>query len=248
MVKAALLLGQKGLEVSEIPERLKNLSTTKNLESIEPVVHTDIEGFLRNEHENAILSGKQNVILKQLLTTYILVIEEQKKRTFEEVTSRHWETRLAEWDKEKSRILNTLLGTDDTLNVGFRPFNKTKTKTTVPAGKRSLLDDNEMLYAQEVHKYNEMVIQGRGSESLIDLCTAAAQRMTSQSLHAIWQMVGDMTNTISLPAGKSPIQQWRVRNLLFASFELSNHTTKAFIVIGHWPIQKMWLDGFRTLQ
>ena len=56
-MKAALLLGQTGLEVGEIPERLKKLDTTKNLESIEPVVHTDIEGFLRNEHENAILSG-----------------------------------------------------------------------------------------------------------------------------------------------------------------------------------------------
>ena len=100
----------------------------------------------------------------RLFQPYFLVIEEQKKRTFEEVTNRHWETRLAEWDKEKGRILNTLLGTDDTLNIGFLPFNKNKTKTTVAPGKRSLLDDNEMLYAQQVHKYNEMVVQGMGLE------------------------------------------------------------------------------------
>ena len=220
-VKAALLLGQKGLEVGEIPERLKNLNTTKNLESIEPVVHTDIEGFLRNEHENAILSG---MIIKRMssrnLIFFYLVIEEQKKRTFEEVTNRHWETRLAEWDKEKGRILNTLLGTDDTLNIGFLPFNKNKTKSQAPAGKRSLLDDNEMLYAQQVHKYNEMVVKGANSQSLIDLCTAAASRMSSQSLHAIWQMVADMTNTISLPSGKTPLQQrtdTEVKSLLIQS-------------------------------
>ena len=87
------------------------------------------------------------------------MIEEQKKRTFEEVTNRHWETRLAEWDKEKGRILNTLLGTDDTLNIGTLPFKKNKTKTQVPAGKRSLLDDNEMLYAQQVIKIQKNRLQ-----------------------------------------------------------------------------------------
>ena len=56
-VKAALFLGQKGLEIADVPDRLKNLATTRNLEPLNPVVHTDIEGFLRNEHENAILSG-----------------------------------------------------------------------------------------------------------------------------------------------------------------------------------------------
>ena len=40
----------------------------------------------------------------------ILVIAEQKQKTFDEVTNRHWETRLSEWDKEKTRILSTLLG------------------------------------------------------------------------------------------------------------------------------------------
>ena len=58
---------------------------------------------------------------------------------------------MAEWDKEKGRILNTLLGTDDTLNIGTLPFKKNQTKTQVAAGKRSLLDDNEMLYAQQVN-------------------------------------------------------------------------------------------------
>ena len=85
-----------------MPERLKNLETTKNLEPLEPVQHTDIEGFLKNEHENAILS----------------VIAEQKIKTFDEVTERHWETRHVEWDKEKTRILSTLLGADERLNIG----------------------------------------------------------------------------------------------------------------------------------
>ena len=58
---------------------------------------------------------------------------------------------MAEWDKEKGRILNTLLGTDDTLNIGTLPFKKNQAKTQVAAGKRSLLDDNEMLYAQQVN-------------------------------------------------------------------------------------------------
>ena len=91
----------------------------------------------------------------------LLVIEEQKQKTFEEVTNRHWETRLAEWDTEKGRILNALLGSDDSLNISIVPSKKSKVRddSKVIAGKRSLLDDNEMLYAQQIHRYNEMVVQ-----------------------------------------------------------------------------------------
>ncbi|CAG5105703.1 Oidioi.mRNA.OKI2018_I69.chr1.g2377.t1.cds [Oikopleura dioica] len=191
-VKAALFLGQKGLEIADVPDRLKNLATTRNLEPLNPVVHTDIEGFLRNEHENAILS----------------VIEEQKQKTFEEVTNRHWETRLAEWDTEKGRILNALLGSDDSLNISILPSKKSKLRddTKVIAGKRSLLDDNEMLYAQQIHRYNEMVVQGIKPDSLIKFCQSAVERMNSQSLVAIWNMIWELVGHIRVPSGKTPAQ------------------------------------------
>ena len=67
---------------------------------------------------------------------------------------------------------------------------------------------------------NFPAFKGSNSESLIDLCSSAASRMSSQSLQAIWKMVSDMTNTISLPSGKSPFQQRtdpEVKSLLIQS-------------------------------
>ena len=49
-------------------------------------------------------------MLSMCRLNFRLVIAEQKQKTFDEVTNRHWETRLSEWDKEKTRILSTLLG------------------------------------------------------------------------------------------------------------------------------------------
>ena len=52
-----MLLSTKGLEVPKLSQRLESLSTTKTFEPLEPVVETDIQGFLKNERENAILSA-----------------------------------------------------------------------------------------------------------------------------------------------------------------------------------------------
>jgi hypothetical protein len=37
-------------------------------------------------------------------------------------------------------------------------MSKVRDDAKVVAGKRSLLDDNEMLYAQQIYRYNEMVV------------------------------------------------------------------------------------------
>jgi len=192
-VKAALLLGQHGIEIGDVPERLKNLETTKNLEPLEAVQHTDIEGFLKNEHENAILS----------------VIAEQKIKTFDEVTERHWETRHVEWDKEKTRILSTLLGADERLNIGVMQ-KKAKRKTGESgaiSSKRSMLDENELLYSQQVQLFTDRVSAGGSSGSLVAACLAAARQMGNQSIEAIWTLVDDMLKGLDLPAGRTAHEQ-----------------------------------------
>jgi len=55
-IKASLLLSSKGVELPKLSQRLESLNTTKTFEPVEPVIETDIAGFLKNERENAILS------------------------------------------------------------------------------------------------------------------------------------------------------------------------------------------------
>nr|KAF6411213.1 nucleoporin 93 [Rousettus aegyptiacus] len=56
-VKASVLLGSRGLDISHISQRLESLSAATTFEPLEPVKDTDIQGFLKNEKDNALLSA-----------------------------------------------------------------------------------------------------------------------------------------------------------------------------------------------
>ncbi len=74
---SSILLGSKGLDVPRISQRLETLSTTKTFEALEPTADTDIQSFLRNERENAVLAviqeTKKNVSM-QITTTFVIEI------------------------------------------------------------------------------------------------------------------------------------------------------------------------------
>ncbi|XP_006749276.2 nuclear pore complex protein Nup93-like [Leptonychotes weddellii] len=100
-VKASVLLGSRGLDISHISQRLESLSAATTFEPLEPVKDTDIQGFLKNEKDNALLSA----------------IEESRKRTFGMAEEYHRESMLVEWEQVKQRILHTLLASgEDTLD------------------------------------------------------------------------------------------------------------------------------------
>uniref|UniRef100_A0A667Y6X4 Nuclear pore complex protein Nup93 n=1 Tax=Myripristis murdjan TaxID=586833 RepID=A0A667Y6X4_9TELE len=56
-VKASILLGSRGLDIFHISQRLESLSAATTFEPLEPVKDTDIQGFLKNERDNALLSA-----------------------------------------------------------------------------------------------------------------------------------------------------------------------------------------------
>lgn len=51
-----ILLGSRGIELPKISQKLETLSARKTFEPLDPIADTDIQGFLKNEKENAILS------------------------------------------------------------------------------------------------------------------------------------------------------------------------------------------------
>ncbi len=56
MFFSALLLGSQGYDIQKVASKLEGLSAAKTFEPLEPVRDTDIQGFLRNERENALLA------------------------------------------------------------------------------------------------------------------------------------------------------------------------------------------------
>ncbi|XP_075045076.1 nuclear pore complex protein Nup93 isoform X2 [Mixophyes fleayi] len=182
-VKASVLLGSRGLDISHISHRLESLSAATTFEPLEPVKDTDIQGFLKNEKDNALLSA----------------IEESRRRTFAMAEEYHRESMLVEWEQVKQRILHTLLasGEDD---LGFSQESETSYTSELGAPSRSSLDNVEMAYARQIYVYNEKVVSGHLQPNLVDLCVTVAERLDDKNISDVWVMVKQMTDVLLVPA------------------------------------------------
>uniref|UniRef100_I3M433 Nuclear pore complex protein Nup93 n=1 Tax=Ictidomys tridecemlineatus TaxID=43179 RepID=I3M433_ICTTR len=181
-VKASVLLGSRGLDISHISQRLESLSAATTFEPLEPVKDTDIQGFLKNEKDNALLSA----------------IEESRKRTFGMAEEYHRESMLVEWEQVKQRILHTLLASgEDALD--FTQESEPSYISDVGPPGRSSLDSIEMAYARQIYIYNEKIVSGHLQPNLVDLCASVAE-LDDKSISDMWTMVKQMTDVLLAPA------------------------------------------------
>ncbi|PIK35818.1 putative nuclear pore complex protein [Apostichopus japonicus] len=180
-VKALILLGSKGLDVPHISHRLESLSTAKTFEPLEPVGDTDIQGFLRNERENNLLA----------------VIEETKQNSFQQAEQRFWDSLQSEWDQEKQRILDTLIGSSPDLIDVTADSSSSMISDRVHMEGRSNLDNVEMAYARQVYIYNDRVVSRGVRPNLVDLFKEASVQFENKNVTELWTMVGEMS---SVPA------------------------------------------------
>ncbi|XP_077842298.1 nuclear pore complex protein Nup93 isoform X8 [Macaca mulatta] len=178
----SVLLGSRGLDISHISQRLESLSAATTFEPLEPVKDTDIQGFLKNEKDNALLSA----------------IEESRKRTFGMAEEYHRESMLVEWEQVKQRILHTLLASgEDALD--FTQESEPSYISDVGPPGRSSLDSIEMAYARQIYIYNEKIVNGHLQPNLVDLCSSVAE-LDDKSISDMWTMVKQMTDVLLTPA------------------------------------------------
>lgn len=176
-VKASILLGSKGYAVPKITERLDSLKATMTFEPLEPVRDTDIQGFLKNERENALLS----------------VIEQTRKYTFAEVERHQWECMQNEWEREKHKILNTLLGSGPDA-FEFQQEAEVLSSDGVFSQGRSNLDHVEMAYARQVYVYNENVVANNIRPNLVELFVEVAKVIDDKAIMDLWEIMRCMTD------------------------------------------------------
>ncbi|MEE6499747.1 hypothetical protein FKM82_003573 [Ascaphus truei] len=182
-VKASVLLGSRGLDISHISQRLESLSAATTFEPLEPVKDTDIQGFLKNEKDNALLSA----------------IEESRKRSFAMAEEYHRESMLVEWEQVKQRILHTLLASGEDALDFTQESEASYIMESGPPG-RSSLDSVEMAYARQIYVYNEKVVSGHLKPDLVELCAAVAERLDDKNVSELWVMVKQMTDVPLVPA------------------------------------------------
>uniref|UniRef100_A0A3B3QJD7 Nuclear pore complex protein Nup93 n=1 Tax=Paramormyrops kingsleyae TaxID=1676925 RepID=A0A3B3QJD7_9TELE len=128
----SILLGSRGLDIFHISQRLESLSAATTFEPLEPVKDTDIQGFLKNERDNALLSA----------------IEESRRRTFLLAEEYHRESMLVQWEQVKQRVLLTLLGAGED-GLDFSQDLEPSFVSDVGAPGRSALDSVEVAYGRQ---------------------------------------------------------------------------------------------------
>ncbi|MCJ8733278.1 hypothetical protein PDJAM_G00221470 [Pangasius djambal] len=167
-VKASILLGSRGLDIFHISQRLESLSAATTFEPLEPVKDADIQGFLKNERDNALLSA----------------IEESRRRTFLLAEEYHRESMLVQWEQVKQRVLHTLLGAgEDALD--FSQDVEPSFISEVGAPGRSALDSVEVAYGRQIYVFNEKIVNGHIQPNLGDLCASVANSLDDK-INCTW--------------------------------------------------------------
>lgn len=188
-MQAHILLGHKGIDLPKISQKLETLSSRKTFEPLDPIATTDIQSFLRNEKENAILS----------------VIEEVHKNSYQAAQNQKWEHTMNEWKLEKVKLMNALIGpSQNWIDIRKGPEQTVLNEGTF--GGRSSLNNQEMAYAREVYEYNKLISEGAMRPSLVQRFAHVAESFNDSKVNDIWEIMKYMTNVKPTPRTQDPLR------------------------------------------
>ncbi|RXM33030.1 Nuclear pore complex protein Nup93 [Acipenser ruthenus] len=203
-VKASILLGSRGLDISHISQRLESLSAATTFEPLEPVKDTDIQVLHTvkdtdiqvlhtvKDTDIQVLHTVKDTDIQVLHTVkdtdlqgflknerdnaLLSAIEESRRRTFATAEEYHRESMLVEWEQVKQRILHTLLASGEDALDFTQEAEPSFLSDTGPSG-RSALDSVEVAYGRQIYVFNEKIVNGHLQPSLGDLCASVAERL-----------------------------------------------------------------------
>ncbi|CAG4943938.1 unnamed protein product [Colias eurytheme] len=190
-IQAHLLFGSKGIDLQQISQKLETLSSKRTFEPLQPIADSDIESFLKNERENAILS----------------LIDEVNKNSLQTTEDQKWEHMLSEWNKEKIKLMNAMIGpSQNWLDLKRAPEPPSIADTPKKFG-HSMLDDIEAAYARQVQQYNKLVFQGAKSRTALHQKFAqVAEEFNDPKVKEMWEIIKTMSNIPALVRDEDPLK------------------------------------------
>uniref|UniRef100_A0A2A4JA62 Nuclear pore protein n=1 Tax=Heliothis virescens TaxID=7102 RepID=A0A2A4JA62_HELVI len=190
-IQAHLLFGSKGIDLQQISQKLETLSSKRTFEPLQPIADSDIESFLRNERENAILS----------------LIDEVNKNSLQTTEDQKWEHMLSEWNREKIKLMNAMIGpSQNWLDLKRTPEPPSIADTPKKFG-HSMLDNIEAAYARQVHQYNKLVFQGSKSRTALHMKFAqVAEEFNDAKVKEMWEIIKTMANIPALVRDEDPLK------------------------------------------
>lgn len=231
-VRASVLLGARGYDYQKVTRNLdtlvsrgvKHYSALSN-QSTQPVLReTDIQGFLKNERENAILQ----------------VVEEIKSISKEQVEKQYWHTVMKNWDKEKLELLNSISastqeGNDieiasnissnmisraDSSIYNSSRFKDDLTTSSIPLMEKSIhnivdskaarcnMDYTEIIYAKCIIHYVDRIVSSSTRPDVVrEFISHVLREITEININDLWDYVSSIISCCDpMRSGMDPIK------------------------------------------
>ncbi|KAL1377743.1 hypothetical protein pipiens_016050 [Culex pipiens pipiens] len=202
MISALLQQAQKLSHDTQVSDDLPRVERTltqvlqatqelhsRTFEPLDPISTTDIQSFLRNEKENAILS----------------VIEEVHKNSLQAAQNAKWEHTMNDWKLEKVKLMNALVGpSQNWMDIRKGPEQTTLNESTF--GGRSSLNIQKMAYAREVYEYNKLINEGAMRPSLVQRFAQVADGFKDSKVSGIWEIMKYMPSVKPSPRTQDPLR------------------------------------------
>jgi len=238
-VRASILFASRGYDYQKVSRNLDSLISraSKHYGSLsnqatQPILReTDIQGFLKNERENAIMQ----------------VNEEIKAASREQVDKQYWHAVMQDWEREKLELLNSICGAgletnelDLTADMSlpaanyttnrhdlsaYTNFNQTSIMSqsnmtsSAPFAERSIhnmvdarapkstMDFTEIVYSKCVMSYVDQVVASGARQDLVkDFIRSVLNEVTETSIGDLWDTVGSIISSCDpVAAGADPI-------------------------------------------
>lgn len=178
-----VFLCSRGVDAPQVPKQLEKLSSAATLDTLDPKPDMDVESFVKNEVQNAILG----------------LIESVKKSNEDFIERRQNDTTVRNWRNKKLNIVNSFPGY---VPSSSSPGSSASSLTTAAAfnttnfGLNAHLDQTELMYAQRLCEYIQQVENhGIGTDILQSFATAA-EIAHDDRVNEMWTIVKCMSQIV----------------------------------------------------
>lgn len=170
-----VFLCSRGVDAPQVPKQLEKLNSTVTLNTLDPKPDMDIDSFVKNEVQNAILS----------------LIESVKKSNEDFLDDRQKDTIIRNWKNKKINIINSFPGyMPNSSSSGSNHTMPSITKfNTTNFGLNAHMDQTELMYAKHLCEYNQYVENHGVQTDLLQSFTTAAEISHDDRVNEMWKIV-----------------------------------------------------------
>ncbi|XP_050527690.1 nuclear pore complex protein Nup93-like [Daktulosphaira vitifoliae] len=176
-----IFLCSRGVDAPQVSKQLEKLSSVATLNTLDPKPDMDVDSFVKNEVQNAILG----------------LIESVKKSNGDVIERRQTDTMTKNWRNKKINIVNSF--------PGYMPNSSSPTSKTMPAlskfnttnfGLNAHMDQTELTYAQHLCEYNQLVENHGVQKDILQSFSKAAENAHDDRVNEMWKIVKCMSQII----------------------------------------------------